>query len=259
MLTRAFKIVSISITLLCIYACSHPIEIVGEGDVTSASGTRNCYLEDFQAGQDNCSKNYVVGAYHETYYATPRTGWQFDHWGNKYCPDAAPPNYDCSFDVDAAVVREYWGQTAAPLQAVFTRITETKDFYFTGHYQSQSGPAPPGRCPAGHTLSTFRSEGQTLDMEKVVVTGSHCLSQLDYSFVAGQSLSTYSNGDTLTTTYAGTTTILSSPPQAHWYDVATVTGGTGRFEGATGTIYDTGLLDLETHSGPEAMQGKINY
>ena len=149
MLTRAFKIVSISITLLCIYACSHPIEIVGEGDVTSASGTRNCYLEDFQAGQDNCSKNYVVGAYHETYYATPRTGWQFDHWGNKYCPDAAPPNYDCSFDVDAAVVREYWGQTAAPLQAVFTRITETKDFYFTGHYQSQSRACTPWPLSGG--------------------------------------------------------------------------------------------------------------
>jgi hypothetical protein len=256
--TRAFRIVAIIITALCIYACSHPIEIVGEGDVISASGNRNCYLEDFQAGQDNCSKNYVDGAYQETYYAKPRTGWQFDHWGNEYCPDAAPPNYDCSFDVAAAVVRDFWGQTMPPLQAVFTPITGTKDFYYTGHYQAQSGPAPPGRCPAGHTLTNWRSDGQALDMEKIVVTGSHCLNSLDFSFVAGQGLMTYSNGDTLTSTYAGTTTILP-PTYAHWYLVSTVTGGTGRFEGATGTIYDTGLLDIATHGGPEAMVGKLNY
>lgn len=255
---RAFKILAIIIAALCIYACSHPIEIVGEGDVISASGNRNCYLEDFQAGQDNCSKNYVDGAYQETYYAKPRTGWQFDHWGNEYCPDAAPPNYDCSFDVAAAVVRDFWGQTMPPLQAVFTPITGTKDFYYTGHYQAQSGPAPPGRCPAGHTLTNWRSDGQALDMEKIVVTGSHCLNSLDFSFVAGQGLMTYSNGDTLTSTYAGTTTILP-PTYAHWYLVSTVTGGTGRFEGATGTIYDTGLLDIATHGGPEAMVGKLNY
>jgi hypothetical protein len=123
MSSHLFKTVSISVALLFIHACSHPIEIVGEGDVTSASGNRNCLLENFQAGDAVCSKNYVIDAYQETYYAMPRAGWKFDHWGNNYCPNASPPNYDCTFNVSADVVTQFWGQTMPPLKAVFTTCT----------------------------------------------------------------------------------------------------------------------------------------
>jgi len=102
-----------------ITACSHPIEIQGEGDVMSASGDRNCSLEDFQTAQDNCTKNYAIGAYEETYTPIPRDGWKFDRWAT-YCTTATAPNYECSFDVDAAAVRTVWGKTMPPLQAVFT-------------------------------------------------------------------------------------------------------------------------------------------
>lgn len=108
----------ICIALLMVQACRHPIEIEGEGDVLSATGNRNCYLEDFQAGLDNCSKNEVIGAYQETYYAAARPGWFFDHWVT-YCPNAAPPNYDCAFTVPEATVTQYSGQTMPPLRAVF--------------------------------------------------------------------------------------------------------------------------------------------
>jgi type IV pilus assembly protein PilY1 len=83
----------------------------------SASGDRTCLLEYFQAGDAVCSKNYAVGDYQETYYAVPRTGWQFDGWRN-YCTDAA--TNECSFEVAAATVKKVWGQTMPPLQAVFT-------------------------------------------------------------------------------------------------------------------------------------------
>lgn len=119
MTSRLFKILSIGIASLLIFACSHPIEIVGQGDVTSASGNRNCSLENYQATDTHCTKNYAIGAYTETYYATPRAGWQFDHWVN-YCATAAPPNYDCSFNIPAATVYQFWGQTMPPLRAVFT-------------------------------------------------------------------------------------------------------------------------------------------
>ncbi len=37
-----------NLLLLCLlstlYACSHPLEIVGEGHILSATGTRDCYL-----------------------------------------------------------------------------------------------------------------------------------------------------------------------------------------------------------------------
>ncbi len=71
----ALNTTSLAILISLAIGCRHPIEIVGEGDVLSATGTRNCYYEDFLAGADSCSKNLVVGEYNETYYAMPRDGW----------------------------------------------------------------------------------------------------------------------------------------------------------------------------------------
>jgi hypothetical protein len=108
----------IGFVLLLIQACSHPIEIVGEGDVISASGTRNCLLEDFEAQLSNCTQNYVAGAYQETYTAVPRPFWFFDRWKN-YCVNAT--NNQCAFNVPAASVQQYWGATVYPLQAIFAK------------------------------------------------------------------------------------------------------------------------------------------
>ncbi len=124
------KCVCIGILLTFVYACSHPIEIAGEGDVSSASGTRGCLLEEFQAEQDNCTENYVVGAYQETYYATPRPGWQFDRWSN-YCASAT--GNECSFNVAAQAVYAFWGESVPPLRAVFARHK------VTGPIQPDSG------------------------------------------------------------------------------------------------------------------------
>jgi hypothetical protein len=96
--------------------CSHPLEIVGEGDIMSASGDRNCLLEDFQAGEDVCAVNLVFGDYQETYYAQPRPGWQFDRWEN-YCSDKTDPS--CNFNAPAHLVNQARGKVAAPLRAIF--------------------------------------------------------------------------------------------------------------------------------------------
>ncbi len=114
---------SLLLTLLGLaLGCSHPIEIVGEGDVLSASGTRDCYLEEYLAGTENCSKNLVVLEYHETYYAVPREGWAFTRWNNCFFGNESSVD-QCSFSLDAGVVRQFWGETAAPLVAVFEKIT----------------------------------------------------------------------------------------------------------------------------------------
>jgi hypothetical protein len=97
-------------------ACSHPLEIVGQGDILSASGDRDCRLEDYQAAADNCTENLVETSYQETYYALPRAGWQFDRWEN-YCEDQAEAS--CSFDVPESAVMQAIGQTAPALRAIF--------------------------------------------------------------------------------------------------------------------------------------------
>lgn len=102
--------------LSIITACSHPLEIVGEGDILSASGTRACLLENYVSADPSCTENFVVSDYSETYFATPRSGWQFDHWEN-YCTDSS--ENQCSFDFTASEVEKFWGFTAPPLIAVF--------------------------------------------------------------------------------------------------------------------------------------------
>jgi hypothetical protein len=119
---KNLKVVLTAAFVLLTLACSHPIEIVGDGDVTSASGTRNCYLEDFKAGKENCSKNMVINAYQETYYATPRAGWKFDKWMN--CQTAV--GNKCSFNIPSDTVAKAWGETAPALVAVFSPMGESR-------------------------------------------------------------------------------------------------------------------------------------
>ena len=111
-------IVLAALSLLAM-ACSHPIEIVGEGDVLSATGDRDCLLEEFHAGIEKCSKNTVLGEYMETYSAVARPGWEFEGWGN-YCTDNGTDA--CSFAVNKKTVEGAWGAVMPPLKARFARI-----------------------------------------------------------------------------------------------------------------------------------------
>jgi len=119
-----FKAVPIIFFSIFVAACDHPIQIVGDGDVTSASGSRSCYLENYRARSANCTKNTVFGAYAETYYATPRTGWKFDKWMN-YCTNSKIN--ECRFNTPADVVKQNWGAKVPPLVAVFKEISVAID------------------------------------------------------------------------------------------------------------------------------------
>lgn len=115
-------------------ACSHPLEIIGSGDIVSASGERNCYLENFQAGAKNCKENLVVNAYAETYYSEPRPGWEFERWEN-YCTNTNANA--CSFNVAEASVRDMWGSKMPPLIARFKR-QNCEPATTVGRYKSSS-------------------------------------------------------------------------------------------------------------------------
>lgn len=133
---RILKLASISVALLLIQACSHPIEIEGQGDVKTLSGNRTCMFEGDDFGETNCSRNYVVFAYQETYYPEPRPGWQFSHWGN-YCTTVTLPPYECSFTATAEQVKASWGLTVPPLKAVF--VTQCGDNIVAGIEECDDG------------------------------------------------------------------------------------------------------------------------
>jgi Tol biopolymer transport system component len=115
------RILGTMLLLSVLYGCSHPLEIwgTGDGDIDSLSGTRNCTLEQFEGEADNCAKNYILGAYGETYTAETRVGSLFHRWaGSCQFPDGI----NCSFNVSSQYVRAFWGQTMPPLQAIFRNV-----------------------------------------------------------------------------------------------------------------------------------------
>jgi type IV pilus assembly protein PilY1 len=98
------------LVLFLVTACSHPLEIAGEGDIISSNGMHNCSLEE-----QPCS-NYITGDYNVTYKAEPRAGWRFDGWEG--CGDQFP---GCTFNIPRSTVDQFIGQVAPPLRAVFSR------------------------------------------------------------------------------------------------------------------------------------------
>tara|TARA_R110001592_G_scaffold355031_1_gene655233 strand:- start:13294 stop:14475 length:1182 start_codon:yes stop_codon:yes gene_type:complete len=131
------NIIVVAALSLLAMGCSHPIEIVGEGDVLSATGDRDCLLEEFHASLENCSKNHVLGDYQEIYTAVARPGWEFEGWGN-YCADNGTDA--CGFVIDKKTVEGAWGAVMPPLKARFTRIgcapSTTSDRYSPSSYDS---------------------------------------------------------------------------------------------------------------------------
>ncbi|MEM8563824.1 MAG: hypothetical protein AAGF57_16420, partial [Pseudomonadota bacterium] len=138
-------------------ACSHPIQIEGDGDVVSNHG-RSCTLEEsrLEPVPDNCAKNLVMDDYFDTYVATPRAGWKFDHWRN-YCNDAA--DNTCTFNIPAEMVRYGLFQTAPPLVAVFTPIdaANAED----GADTSDGGVSGDGSVDGGSLVSGPSGDGSS--------------------------------------------------------------------------------------------------
>jgi len=117
------RLIATLFSLVLLSACKHPLEVVGNGDIFSLSGTRDCLLEDSLAGSANCVDNAVVGeSYVETYIATPRPGWKFERWEN-YCTDVL--TNECSFSVGAETVAQFDGAVANTLRAIF--VPEPKE------------------------------------------------------------------------------------------------------------------------------------
>ncbi len=120
-------------------ACEHGVEIVGQGRVESASGTRNCTVE-----QSPC-RFLVESAYQETYTPVPAEGWFFKEWRN--CGDSNRAS--CSFDIPARIVADNEGRSLPSVVAVFEQIngvTLSDTVAFPGQFISvHSADILPGR------------------------------------------------------------------------------------------------------------------
>jgi hypothetical protein len=120
----------VSLALMCggIISCSHPLEIVGGGDLLSLSGTRDCTME-----QGVCS-NIVTGEYNEVFTAKPRPGYIFSRFegcslildedkSDKSFLEVIPNGNKCAIKASKNLVSDYYGKTVPSLIAHFTLAT----------------------------------------------------------------------------------------------------------------------------------------
>ena len=69
---------------------------------------------------------------------------------------------------------------------------------------------------------------------------------------------TAANGDTLTADFVGRSAPSGVPGVLHVVETATITGGTGRFEGATGSFTTERLVDTTTGTVIGSFEGTIS-
>lgn len=158
------KPIVLSILLLASLAgCTHPIDIVGEGDIRSSSAENDCLLEELP-----CEAT-AIGAYTEAYRPEPRSGFEFVGWDN--C--LSQQGDSCIFNVDADTVFENWGKIMPPLVAKFAPLCDAapaasfaaiQTAIFNGKGCSSSGCHGGNRPANGMNLSSGNTYDAIVDI-----------------------------------------------------------------------------------------------
>jgi hypothetical protein len=89
--------------------------------------------------------------------------------------------------------------------------------------------------------------GTATHVGKYTIVNSHCVHPSTGALTGGRFVKTAANGDRISGTYTGNSTVIQPPPIAIFRITGTInfTGGTGRFSGATGTGTMNGSLQAD--------------
>jgi hypothetical protein len=114
----------------------------------------------------------------------------------------------------------------------------------------------PGDC-AGGVQVVIEGVGTATQLGRHGFTSVECFNPGTGSF-AGAPRFTAANGDTLTGSYAGTVAGTDDPNVITYQEELAITGGTGRFIGATGTVHVDGIANLATGDYSQWLAGTIS-
>lgn len=103
----------------------------------------------------------------------------------------------------------------------------------------------------------IEASGTATHLGRFTLQAPHVVNQATLSAV-GTYLITAANGDTITADLAGTARMVEPPNVIAISETATVTGGTGRFEGATGSILVTRMFNRATGVTTGTLEGWIS-
>jgi hypothetical protein len=130
--------------------------------------------------------------------------------------------------------------------------------YTTGIVYSPSFPDGDtfgGRCSQpSQWVSSSAGTGHDTHLGRVTWASEHCFQLSAGTFSDARVVITAANGDQLHATYEGVMT-----GETTFTDSVVITGGTGRFAGATGSVDETGWFDPETGYMEVGGVGTISY
>lgn len=174
--------------LTLLQACTHPLQITGEGDLSATGNGANCALEDAPCN------HFVINDYNVTYTATPRAGFGFLYWSNCQLES----NNQCTFSIAAQHVQHYWGATVPPLIAHFSPEVPlgqlSGDFETSLDCEGHAAPPSPENTLLYRDSTTVAGEQQKQCVGNVIFTdtdtGANFLAWLDIlHIVDGQPVS----------------------------------------------------------------------
>lgn len=112
-------------------------------------------------------------------------------------------------------------------------------------------------CPAGLAPLRTHTAGSGTLLGAYTFETSECFDTTDYTF-SGSFAITAANGDTLVGAYAGNITGFLDAVTSTNAFTATISDGTGRFAGATGTISGVGQANLATFEESREFSGTVS-
>jgi hypothetical protein len=146
----------------------------------------------------------------------------------------------------------------APVQSgeeVVGRSSAARLVPFKGTFSAIGTAAPGDRCPA--LTVHIEGTGTATHLGSLTTVQSHCVEPPSLAFTNGEFTLTAANGDQLFGTYEGEFLPLE-PPVFTLDGRFTFTGGTGRFDGATGGGDASGTQDLATGAATVVLEGSIS-
>ena len=103
----------------------------------------------------------------------------------------------------------------------------------------------------------IEATGTATHLGRFTLEAPHTVNQATLTAV-GTYLITAANGDTITANLAGTATMVKPPKYISITETATVTGGTGRFAGASGSIEVKRMFNRATGVTTGTLEGWIS-
>lgn len=115
----------------------------------------------------------------------------------------------------------------------------------------------PGTCSDGSAQVVISGSGTATHLGRYTFASNECFDPTSGEF-SGTPAFRAANGDTIVGTYSGQVFGTDDPDVIRYEEELRITGGTGRFSGASGTITVLGLADLASLSYSQTFTGTLS-